>query len=102
LQLEEIQLCLSELDNNGGWAATGAVDANIADFANISATSQISTIGFGTLEQIPNERSREDSRQYGVNTNINLGQLLPKKWGVQIPFNYSVSEEIITPEFVIE
>ncbi|NAS32109.1 cell surface protein SprA [Flavobacteriaceae bacterium R38] len=93
------ELRLSELDNKGGWAAVGALDANIADFANISVTSQISTIGFGTLEQIPNERSREDARQFGINTNINLGQLLPKKWGVQIPFNYSFSEELITPEF---
>ncbi len=93
------ELRLSELDNNGGWAAVGSVDANIADFANISASGQVSTIGFGTLESIPNERSREDAVQYGINTNINLGQLLPKKWDVQIPFNYSISEELITPEF---
>ena len=25
--------------------------------------------------------------------------MLPKKWGVQIPFNYSQGEEIITPEY---
>ena len=79
------ELRLSELDNKGGWAATASLDANIADFANVSATGQISTIGFGTLEQTPNERSREDAIQYGLNTNINLGQLLPSKWGVQIP-----------------
>ena len=93
------ELRLSELDNNGGWAAIGAIDTNLADFANISASGQISTIGFGALESIPNERSREESRQYGLNTNVNLGQLLPKKWGIQIPFNYSISEELITPEF---
>lgn len=93
------ELRLSELDNKGGWAAIAAVDANLADFANISATGQISTIGFGTLEQLPNERSREESVQYGLNTNVNLGQLFPKNWGLQIPLNYSISEELITPEF---
>ena len=32
-------------------------------------------------------------------TNVNLGQLLPKKWGIQIPFNYAQSEISITPKY---
>ena len=31
--------------------------------------------------------------------NINVGQLLPKKWGIQVPFNYAQSEELITPKY---
>ncbi|MDT0557722.1 cell surface protein SprA [Ichthyenterobacterium sp. W332] len=93
------ELRLSDLDNEGGWAAILSMDSNIADFANVSATGRRSTNGFGTLEQRPNERSREDIKQYDVVTNINLGQLLPKKWGIQIPFNYGQSEEVITPEY---
>ena len=58
-----------------------------------------STIGFGGLEQGPNQRSLEDVQQYDVVTNIQLGQLLPKKWGVQIPFNYAQSEALVTPKF---
>jgi cell surface protein SprA len=30
---------------------------------------------------------------------VSIGQLLPKKWNVQIPFNFGVSEQLITPEF---
>ncbi len=93
------ELRLAGLDNNGGWAAIAAIDANIADFANITATGAKSTSGFGGLEQMPNERSREDAVSYDVVTNVNVGQLFPKKWGIQIPFNYGISEEIITPEF---
>lgn len=93
------ELRLADLDNQGGWAAVLSMDTNIADFADISATGRRSTIGFGGIEQRPNERSREDVKQYDVVTNINLGQLLPKKWGVQIPFNYGQSEELITPEY---
>lgn len=93
------ELRLAELENQGGWAAIGSLDANLADFATVSATGRISTVGFGNLEQTPNERSREDVRQYDVVTNISLGQLLPKKWGIKIPFNYSVGEEVITPEY---
>ncbi len=93
------ELRLSDLQNEGGWAAVLSMDTNIADFANISATGRRSTIGFGTIEQRPNERSREDVKQYDVVTNVNLGQLLPKKWGIQIPFNYGQGEESITPEY---
>lgn len=93
------ELRLAELENRGGWAAVGSLDANLADFATVSATGRISTVGFGNIEQSPNERSREDVKQYDVVTNISLGQLLPKKWGIKIPFNYSIGEEIITPEF---
>ncbi|WP_224484080.1 T9SS outer membrane translocon Sov/SprA [Robertkochia aurantiaca] len=93
------ELRLAELDNQGGWAAVAALDANMADFANVSATGNMSTSGFGSLEEMPNERSREDAVRYAVNTNVNLGQLFPNKWGLQLPLNYSVSEELITPEF---
>ena len=93
------ELRLSELKNEGGWAAVANVDANLADFATISATGRRSTIGFGSLEQGPNQRSREDLQQYDVVTNLNLGQMLPSKWGIQLPFNYGRSEELITPQF---
>ncbi|MCH9660201.1 MAG: cell surface protein SprA, partial [Bacteroidetes bacterium] len=93
------ELRLSELENKGGWAAVANLDANLADFANVSATGAISTIGFGSIEQGPNQRSLEDSKQYDVVTNLNLGQLLPKKWGINLPFNYGIGEEFITPNF---
>ncbi|WP_396632214.1 cell surface protein SprA [Maribacter sp. R86514] len=93
------ELRLAGLDNNGGWAAIAAVDGNIADFANFSATGSKSTSGFGSIDQMPNERAREDAVSYDVVTNVNVGQLLPKKWGIQLPFNYGISEQLITPEF---
>ena len=93
------ELRLSDLDNEGGWAAVVSMDTNIADFANISATGRQSTSGFGSLEQGPSQRSLEDVKQYDVVTNVNIGQLLPKKWGIQVPFNYGQSEELITPKY---
>ena len=93
------ELRLSDLDNEGGWAAVASMDTKIADFASVSATGRQSTTGFGSVEQRPNERSREDVKQYDIVTNMNLGQLLPKKWGIQLPFNYGIGEEIITPEY---
>ncbi|WP_369766111.1 cell surface protein SprA [Flavobacterium sp. WC2429] len=93
------ELRLADMDNQGGMAAVLNVDTNLADFATISATGKKSTIGFGALEQGPNERSREDIEQYNIVTNLNLGKLLPVKWGINLPFNYAVGEETITPEY---
>ncbi|UQD55197.1 cell surface protein SprA [Flavobacterium sp. K5-23] len=93
------ELRLADMDNQGGMAAVLNIDSNFADFATISATGKKSTVGFGALEQGPNERSREDIKQYNIVTNINLGKLLPSKWGINLPFNYAVGEEIITPEY---
>ncbi|WP_240938619.1 cell surface protein SprA [Arenibacter sp. 6A1] len=93
------ELRLSGLDNNGGWAAVAAIDMNMADFASLSATGSKSTSGFGAIDQMPNERAREDALSYDVVTNLNMGQLFPKNWGLQLPVNYGVSEQLITPEF---
>ncbi|PWA06809.1 T9SS outer membrane translocon Sov/SprA [Flavobacterium psychrotolerans] len=93
------ELRLSEMDNSGGMATVVNMDTNLADFATLSATGKMSTIGFGTLEQGPNERSREAIQQYNIVTNLSLGKLMPKKWGISLPFNYAIGEETITPEY---
>ena len=78
------ELRLAEMDNKGGMAAVVNLDTNLADLATISASSKKSTIGFGALEQGPNERSREDLFQYNIVTNLSIGKLLPKKWGINL------------------
>ena len=93
------ELRLADMSNKGGMAAVLNVDTNFADFATISATGRKSTIGFGSVDEGPNERSREDVLQYNVVTNLSLGKLLPKKWGINLPFNYAIGEETITPEY---
>ena len=73
------ELRMTELDNQGGWAAVASMDVNLADFANVSASGSKSTVGFGSIEQGQNQRSLEDVQEYGLVTNFNLGQLLPQK-----------------------
>ena len=90
---------VADMDNSKGRAAVLNVDTNFADFATVSATGRTSTIGFGGIEQGPNERSREDTKQYNIVTNFSLGKLLPPKWRLNLPFNYAIGEETITPEY---
>jgi cell surface protein SprA len=93
------ELRVTDFDNEGGWAAVINADANFADFADISMSGRASSQGFGSIDQTVNERSKEDVKQYDIITNINLGQLLPKKSGIKIPFNISISEEFKDPKW---
>jgi len=93
------ELRLTGFNNDGGWAGVLSADANFADFADISLTAGIETTGFGGVEQSLQERSLEDVKQYDFVTNVNLGMLMPKNWGIQIPFNYGMSEEIRDPKY---
>lgn len=93
------EMRVAEFDNEGGWAAVVSADANIADFANVSVTGRMETQGFGGIEQRVNERSQEDTKTYDIVTNVNLGQLLPKQWGIKLPLSYSIAEEIKDPKY---
>ncbi len=93
------ELRLTGFQNDGGWAGVVSADANLADFADLSLTAGIETTGFGGVEQSLTERSLEDIKQYDFVTNVNLGMLTPKKWGLQIPFNYGISKEIRDPKY---
>ncbi len=93
------ELRVSNFDNKGSWAAIVNADANLADFANVSLTGSMHTIGFGALDQNVNERSQDEMKQYDVITNVNVGQLLPKKAAISIPINISYGEEFRDPKY---
>ncbi len=93
------ELRLSKLDEKGGWAALGRVDLRLADLGSLSLAGSLRSTGFGTLEQRVNERSREDFAQFDISTNLDMGRLLPKKAGLQIPVYAGISKTSSTPEY---
>lgn len=93
------ELRSSGFDNKGGWAAVVSADANFADIANVSLTGRMQTIGFGNVEDRVSQRSLNETKQYDVSTSINLGKMMPKKWGIQLPMSYSIGEQFIDPKF---
>ncbi|MFN9711208.1 MAG: cell surface protein SprA, partial [Bacteroidota bacterium] len=82
-----------------GWAATGRVAVQLADLGTLSLSGSAKSIGFGTIEQRVNERSREFFTQLDVATNLQLGKLLPKSVGLEIPFYASYSQTVTNPEY---
>ncbi len=93
------ELRLAELDEKGGWASLGRMDLNLADLGNLTISANTHSVGFGTLEQGVNERAKDNFVQIDAATNLQLGKLLPKSLGLEIPFYASYSQTTSTPEF---
>ncbi|MEE9350290.1 MAG: cell surface protein SprA [Flavobacteriaceae bacterium] len=101
---QDVELWFNELrvvdfDNEGGWAAVANANVNLADFADFAASGRASSKGFGSIDQRVGERSQDNIKQYDLVSNINLGQLLPKKLGLKLPLNISLSEEFKEPKY---
>ncbi len=93
------ELRLSKMNEKGGYAALGRVDIRLADLGNVNFTGSVRSIGFGTLEQRVNERSREDFAQFDASANLDLGKLLPKGAALTIPMYAGISKTTSTPQY---
>ncbi|MFN7119046.1 MAG: cell surface protein SprA, partial [Saprospiraceae bacterium] len=93
------ELRLSGLDERGGAAAVARVDMQLADFGTMTLAGNISTIGFGALDQKVQERSRQEILGYDFATTLELGKFFPDRWGIRLPFFAQLSNLTKTPEF---
>ncbi len=93
------ELRLSQLNEQGGWAAIGRVDMQLADLGSMSFSASHRSIGFGNIDQRVNERAKEATTQFDFSTNLELGKLLPKSLGIIIPMYASISSLSKTPQF---
>jgi len=93
------ELRVTDFDNTAGWAANARINAQLADFANISASTRRTTVGFGGLQQKISERTREETQSYDVSANVSLDKLLPEGTGLQVPMYVSYEETTSTPKW---
>ncbi|MDG1146312.1 MAG: cell surface protein SprA, partial [Flavobacteriales bacterium] len=93
------ELRLTDFDERGGWAAKAQMKTRLADVGSFSLGGNISSIGFGGLEQTVNERNKEETRQYNFTSNIELGKFFPERYNVKIPLYVGISETVLRPQF---
>lgn len=93
------ELRLSSINEQGGSAALGRVDVNLADLGTVSLSANAHTRGFGTIEQRVNERFRDDFLQFDLASTLELGKLLPKEAGLSIPLYASYSQSTSMPQY---
>ena len=90
---------LTDFDERGGYAAKGQLKTRLADLGSMTLAGNMSTVGFGSLEQSVTERNKEETRQYNLTSNIELGKLFPEHTNVRMPLFFGMSETVLTPQF---
>ena len=92
------ELRLKEYNNEGGWAASGAMNVQLSDFGSVNLTGRYVTDGFGGLEESVMQRSTDNQKSYSVTANVELGKFFPDKAKVTIPVYYSYNQGDHQPE----
>lgn len=93
------ELRLVGLNEKAGYAASGKISLQMADFGNLNLSGSMHTQGYGNIDQKLNQRFRDNFYQYSASTNLNMGKLLPRKWGVQLPMFVGYSENVSNPQY---
>ncbi len=93
------ELRLQEFSNEGGWAAQAALNIQLSDLGSVNFTGHIEKAGFGGIEQTVAERTNEDTYEYNITTQVDLGKLLPPKAKLSAPLYYSYAKEIVKPKY---
>ena len=93
------ELRLTNFNKQGGWATTGRIAMNLADFGNLTVSGSYNSPWFGSLEQKITEIQLDAMSQFDIATNLELGKLFPEKAGVRIPMHFDYSEIRIKPKY---
>lgn len=91
------ELRMAGMNEKPGYAATGKVNIQLADLGSVRLSGSMHTAGYGSIDQKIGQRALDDLYQYDASTNLNMGKLMPKKWGVQLPLFVGYSESISNP-----
>lgn len=93
------ELRLADFDEYGGWASNARLNGRLADFANVNVAGNMSTVGFGSIEQKLQERQKYNARQYDVSSTFSLDKFFPEDLGLKIPLYVGVSEAVKDPHY---
>ncbi len=92
------ELCLSDFNNDGGWAANAQLQASLADLATVNLAAQASTPGWGSIDSKVDERSMEQVMKYDLSSTVELGKFFPEG-AIRFPVYLGYSETEVIPEY---
>lgn len=93
------ELRLSNINEQGAYAATGRVDVTLADLGKASVSVSTHTQGFGTIDSRINDRMRDNSTELDASLSIDAGKLVPKKARLSIPMYASYTQTNVLPQY---
>ncbi len=93
------ELRMTDFNTRGGDAATGRINAKLADFGNVQVSGLYKSVGWGGIDKKILERSLSDNYQYDFQTNFELGKFFPVKSGISIPVFFSYGNTLVRPYY---
>ena len=93
------ELRLVGFESKGGVAAQSQMGIRLSDVASVDMSGQMSTAGYGGLEQSIKDRKTDDYYKYSITTSTNVGRFLPEKANISIPVYYSYTKEKTSPKY---
>ena len=90
------ELRLTELSSKGGVAATGRLEATLADLGRLNLTGSYSSAGFGALDSDILSNTFEANSQFNISTDLELGKFFGES-GIRIPMHIDYGENRTTP-----
>jgi cell surface protein SprA len=93
------ELRLTDFNEDGGWAGNANLFVGLSDMGSVTLAGRKETAGFGSLDQGIMDRNIDDSYQYSIATQVDLGRFFPEKTKVSLPFYYSYTENTLSPKY---
>lgn len=93
------EMRVTDFDQTSGWAANASLNTKLADFANITASTRYTSVGFGGIEENISARTRENSLGFDFSSNISLGKFFKEESGIKIPMYVGYQTFTATPFF---
>ena len=93
------EMRVTDFERTPGWAANAYLNAKMADFMTVTASTRYTSFGFGGIQQRIAQRTREETFEYDISANVTLDKFLPEKSGIKIPMFVSYENRKITPHF---
>ncbi len=93
------EMRMAGINDQAGYAAAGKVAVQLADLGNLNVSGSMHTQGYGNIDQKIQQRSQDDYYQWNTSTNLGLGKLMPKTWGVTLPLYVGYTENVSTPKY---
>jgi cell surface protein SprA len=94
------ELRVSGFEDQTGWAANIRTQIVMADFANVTATFNRSTDGFGSIDSKLGNRQNSDQLSYDLSGTVNMHRFIPERFGWNIPITLSARQNTQTPRFL--
>lgn len=93
------ELRLAGFDEKPAYAAAGQANIQLADIGNVHLGGSMHTIGYGNIDQKSDDRNKDNFYTYDATTNLQLGKILPKNWGLQLPVFAGYTQMVSKPQY---